>query len=132
MTGRGWRQRFLIAGYGAVGAGAAVLPSAVPAVFGGTARTPESRTEVRAVYAGIPLAFAVSVLRATPAERRGVLATVRDARAGMARARLGGSVAERRLRPWPTGAFLALEAVLALTAHRARDDAPDTRRRRRR
>ncbi|SOE02918.1 DUF4345 family protein [Blastococcus haudaquaticus] len=122
-------ERFVVAGYAAIGAGAAVLPAAVPAVFGGSAGTPEARTEVRAVYAGIPLAFAVSILRATPGERRGVLAAVRDASAGMALARLCGAAVERRLPLWPTGAFVALEAALAAAAHRADDDAGNTRRR---
>ena len=114
----------LLAGaYGAIGVGAAVRPGLVPAVFGGTAGTPEARTEVRAVYAGIPLALAVAVVRAStaaPAHRDGVLSVVRDASAGMALARLGGAVLARRLRPWPTGAFLVLEAALAVAASRAR------------
>ncbi|SDF52708.1 protein of unknown function [Blastococcus aurantiacus] len=114
----------LLAGtYAAIGVGAAVRPDLVPALFGGTAGTPEARTEVRAVYAGIPLALAASVVRAAtapPARRNGVLTVVRDASAGMALARLGGAVLARRLRPWPTGAFLALEAGLAVAASRAR------------
>jgi hypothetical protein len=139
MGRRSGAERMVIAVYAAVGAGGVVLPALVPAVFGGTAHTPESRTEVRAVYAGIPLAFAASVLRATGrprAERRGVLVAVRDASAGMALARLGGAVVERRLRPWPTGAFLALELALVLAAHLAGendgDAAGNTRRRLRR
>jgi hypothetical protein len=123
----------LLAGsYAAIGIGAAVRPGLVPALFGGTAGTSDARTEVRAVYAGIPLAFAASVVRAAdapPARRDGVLSAVRDASAGMALARLGGAVLARRLRPWPTGAFLALEAVLAVAAHRARGGGRPTGRR---
>ncbi|RBY79335.1 DUF4345 domain-containing protein [Blastococcus sp. TF02-09] len=114
----------LLAGaYAAIGVGAAVRPSIVPALFGGSAGTPEARTEVRAVYAGIPLALSAAVVRAStaaPPRREGVLSVVRDASAGMALARLGGAVLERRLRPWPTGAFLVLEAALAVAASRAR------------
>ena len=114
----------LLAGaYAAVGVGAAVRPGLVPALFGGTAGTAEARTEVRAVYAGIPLALAAAVVRASaaaPARRDGVLSVVRDASAGMALARFGGALLDRRLKPWPTGAFLALEAALAVAASRAR------------
>ncbi|MBJ7453364.1 MAG: hypothetical protein JHC71_14975, partial [Blastococcus sp.] len=73
----------LLAGaYAVIGVGAAVHPGLVPALFGGTAGTPEARTEVRAVYAGIPLALAAAVVRAStaaPAHRDGVLSVVRDA-----------------------------------------------------
>jgi hypothetical protein len=37
----------------------------------------------------------------------------------MALARLAGSALERRLRPWPTGVFTALEVGLATAAHLA-------------
>ncbi|RBY94887.1 DUF4345 domain-containing protein [Blastococcus sp. TBT05-19] len=115
-------SRLVAGGYAAIGAGAVLRPSLVPAVFGGSARTPESRTEVRAVYAGIPLAFAAALLRSEgqqPAARSAVLRTVGDASAGMAVARLGGALLERRLRAWPTAAFLALEAALAVACSAA-------------
>lgn len=134
-------SELLLAGaYAAVGAVAAVRPALVPAVFGGAAGTPEARTEVRAVYAGIPLALAAGVVRAATApgaRRDGVLSVVRDAGAGMAVARSVGAVLEGRLRAWPTGAFLALEAALAVAASRAAASraaggSGDTLRRRRR
>ncbi|WP_104524002.1 hypothetical protein [Blastococcus atacamensis] len=87
-------SRLVAGGYAAIGAGAAVRPSLVPSVFGGSARTPESRTEVRAVHAGIPLAFATALLRSEgqgPAAGAAVLRTVDDASAGMAPARLAGA-----------------------------------------
>ena len=99
-----------------IGVVAALAPARVPGVFGGTAGTPEARTEVRTVYAGIPLALAGSLAAASgsaPADDA-VLRTVGAASAGMAVARLAGCVAERRLAPWPTGAFLVLEAALAV------------------
>lgn len=111
----------LVAGvYVVTGLVAAVDPARVPRLFGGTANTPAARTEIRAVYAGIPLAFASSLTRAAGSTHEvGVLRAVRDASAGMALARLAGGAVERRLQPWPTGAFLALETGLALVAHRA-------------
>ena len=104
------------AAYAAIGVVAALAPARAPGVFGGTAGTPEARTEVRTVYAGIPLALAGSLATASgsaPGDDA-VLRTVGAASAGMAVARLAGCVAERRLTVWPTGAFLALEAALAV------------------
>lgn len=112
------KLRPIVAGaYATIGVAALLRPATVPAVFGGSAPTSEARTEVRAVYAGIPLAFAASLIRAEKAPegiQAGVVGAVRDASAGMAVARLTGCVVERRLRPWPTGAFIALEAGLAI------------------
>ena len=87
--------RWFVAGtYGAIALVAAVDPARVPALFGGTAETAASRTEVRTVYAGIPAAFALAAAR-TP-------------------------IAERRLAPWPTGAFAVLEVALAVGSRLAR------------
>ena len=122
MPDRNALVRLVAGSYAAIGIGAVLRPSMVPSVFGGSAGTPESRTEVRAVYAGIPFAFAVSLLRAQrgpSAERAAAARTVRDASAGMALARLTGVALERRRQSWPTGAFLLLEAALALASHRA-------------
>ena len=94
----------------------AAAPERVPGLFGGTAGTADARTEVRAVYAGIPLALAGSLAAASgsaPGDDA-VLRTVDAASAGMALARLAGCAAERRLAPRPTGAFLVLEAALAV------------------
>ncbi|SHN66582.1 protein of unknown function [Geodermatophilus obscurus] len=129
MTLRGHLRRSAAAAYAAIGVVAALAPSRVPALFGGAAGTPEARTEVRAVYAGIPLALAASLAAAsgsTPGDDA-VLQTVGAASAGMAVARLAGCVAERRLTVWPSGAFLALEAGLAV-ALRAAVQAGSTRR----
>ncbi len=113
-------RRSVAAAYAAIAAVATVAPARVPAIFGGTAPTPAARTEVRTVYAGIPWAFA-AVLAAPPrADDEGALRAVEAACAGMAAARLAGAVAERRLDPWPTGAFLALEVALAAGLRRAR------------
>ncbi|MEX5717714.1 DUF4345 family protein [Geodermatophilus maliterrae] len=122
MTLRSSLRRSAAGAYAAIGLVAALAPTRVPAVFGGAARTPDARTEVRAVYAGIPLAFAASLAAASgsgPGDDA-VLRTVGAASAGMAAARLAGCVAEHRLTAWPTGAFLTLETALAVALRAAR------------
>lgn len=104
------------AAYAGIGVVGLARPALVPALFGGTAQTPASRTEVRTVYGGLSLAFAGAlgaVARSTGAERDGVVGAIAAASAGMAAARLAGALAEGELRPWPTGVFLLLEAALA-------------------
>ena len=121
MTLRGHLRRSAAGVYAAIGVVAALAPARVPALFGGAAGTPDARTEVRAVYAGIPLALAASLTAAsgsTPGDDA-VLRTVGAASAGMAVARLAGCVAERRITVWPSGAFLALEAALAVALRAA-------------
>jgi len=121
MTLRGHLRRSAAGAYAAIGVVAALAPARVPALFGGAAGTPDARTEVRAVYAGIPLALAASLVAASGSSARddAVLRTVGAASAGMAVARLAGCVAERRLTVWPSGAFLALEAALAVALRAA-------------
>ena len=121
MTLRGHLRRSAAGAYAAIGLVAALAPARVPALFGGAAGTPDARTEVRAVYAGIPLALAASLAAASgsSAGDDAVLRTVGAASAGMAVARLAGCVAERRLTAWPSGAFLALEAALAVALRAA-------------
>ena len=121
MTLRGHLRRSAAGAHAAIGVVAALAPARVPALFGGAAGTPDARTEVRAVYAGIPLALAASLVAASGSSARddAVLRTVGAASAGMAVARLAGCVAERRLTAWPSGAFLALEAALAVALRAA-------------
>lgn len=88
----------------------------MPALFGGSASTAPARTEVRAVYGGLPLALATvlaGAARPGASHRRGALLAVATASAGMAAGRLVGAALDRELSAWPTGAFLALEAALA-------------------
>lgn len=105
--------------YAGIGIVALVKPALVPAIFGGDAPTSESRTEVRAVYGGIPLAFAASLAWAGDDGPRSVgqRAAVRYASYGMGLTRLLSGAFERRIRPWPTAFFAALElaAGAALT-----------------
>ena len=110
----------LVAAPAAVYAGIGVVglarPATVPAMFGGTAGTPAARTEIRTVYGGLPLAFAGAlgaVATRRGAGRDGVVGALAAASAGMAAGRLAGALAEGELRPWPTGAFLVVEAALA-------------------
>ncbi|ORA62236.1 DUF4345 family protein [Mycobacteroides franklinii] len=97
--------------YAGIGIFALVKPALVPRMFGGTAPTSESRTEIRAVYGGIPLAFALALAQAggDSARSAGLRASVRYASYGMGLTRLLSGGLERRVRPWPTGFFAALE-----------------------
>lgn len=93
--------------YGGLGAVALLRPETIPATFGGTATTPDSRTEVRAVYGGLPLAVAAAlVVRPETAGTMGVLT------AGMAAGRAASALAERRTTA-VTPVFVAVEAVVA-------------------
>ncbi|UYM06207.1 DUF4345 family protein [Solicola gregarius] len=108
------RIRVVAGGYAALGAVGAAVPGRVPEVFRGSAPTAASRTEIRAVYSGISFAFAGALLAAGRGSRgRGAVDAVAAATAGMAAARVGGAALERRLDPWPTGVFIAIEAAAA-------------------
>lgn len=93
--------------YAGLGLASFLKPAVVPAVVGSTAPNADARTEIRAVYGGLPLAFAAS-LAANPASGTAIgLAT-----AGMAAGRAASAVFEGRPSPKMTG-FIALEALLA-------------------
>lgn len=96
------------AAYAGLGVVSFLKPAMVPAVFGGTAPTVDSRTEIRAVYGGLPLALA-GTLAASPASA----VPIGVATAGMAAGRAASSLVERRP-PSPTiAAFTAIEVGLA-------------------
>lgn len=96
------------AAYAGLGVVSFLKPAMVPAVFGGSAPTVDSRTEIRAVYGGLPLAMA-GTLALAPAT--GVPLGI--ATAGMAAGRAASSLVEKRP-PSPTiAAFIAIEAGLA-------------------
>ena len=106
------------ASYAGLGLVSFLRPGVVPAVIGSTAPNADSRTEIRAVYGGLPLAFAAS-LATNPASGTAIgLAT-----AGMAAGRAGSAVFEGTPSPKMAG-FIALEALIAgallLGARRAR------------
>ncbi|RHW28743.1 DUF4345 domain-containing protein [Nocardioides immobilis] len=95
------------AGYAGLGLVSFLKPGVVPAVIGSTAPNADSRTEIRAVYGGLPLAFAASLV-ASPASGTAIgLAT-----AGMAAGRAASSVFEGAPSPKMAG-FIALEAATA-------------------
>lgn len=97
------------AGYAAIGIGALARPAVVPALFGGTAPTPAARTEIRAVYGGLPLAIA-GLLVTSP---RGSAVPVGVLSAGMAAGRIVGAALEEGRSPAVTKAFVGFELALA-------------------
>lgn len=95
--------------YAAIGAAGFLAPDRIPAAFGGEAATPDARTEVRAVYGGIPTAIAGLVL--TRPRQSAVPAAALSA--GMALGRLAGMRVERQSSQ-ATRFFLGLEVALAI------------------
>jgi hypothetical protein len=106
------------ASYAGLGIVSFLKPGVVPAVIGSTAPNADSRTEIRAVYGGLPLAFAAS-LAANPASGTAIgLAT-----AGMAAGRAASSAFEGAPSPKMAGFIMletAIAAALFLGARRAR------------
>lgn len=90
------------ASYGALGLVSFLQPDVVPAVIGA-----DARTEVRAVYGGLPLAFAAT-LALSPASGTAIGA----ATAGMAAGRAGSALLEGRLSP-RTAVLVVLESAVA-------------------
>jgi len=80
----------------------------VPALFGGSAPTADARTEIRAVYGGLPLAIAGTLLVApSTAVTMGVLS------AGMAAGRAASGLVEEEPPSPVIKAFIGIEAALA-------------------
>lgn len=94
--------------YGAMGACSLLRPSVVPTIFGGAATTPDARTEIRAVYGGLPITIATSLVTDERSTRPMALLS-----AGMAAGRVVGMVSEARRPRLSTLAFLGVETVLA-------------------
>lgn len=99
----------------AIGSVALLLPRRVPQIFGADAPTADARTEVRAVYGGIPFAMAAVITMGRPDG----LSAAAAASGGMAIAQAGGMLVEPRSRTATTATFLLLEAGLALLLGRA-------------
>lgn len=96
------------AGYAGLGVFALFRPAMVPALFGGTAPTADSRAEIRAVYGGLPLAVAGSLAVApSTAVSMGVIS------AGMAVGRAASGVIEGQPPSPVIKAFIGIEAALA-------------------
>jgi hypothetical protein len=108
-------------GFASMGLVALVRPAFIWAPFGVEPTTPESRSEVRAVYGGFGLAIAVLlVLTDDSADvRDGVLVAVAVSLFGMATGRLVSALVEPRALLRAPGLFLLVEvgaAGLALAA----------------
>jgi len=105
-----------VAFYMGVGFTAFVRPAFVPAIFGGLAPTASSRTEIRAVYGGLPLAMAGLVVAESKDRSRDGVGGMTDAvaalSAAMAIGRVIGTVIEGEA-DGVTRMFIALEAATA-------------------
>lgn len=102
--------------YTGVGFAALLRPAFVPSIFGGLAPTASSRTEIRAVYGGLPLAMAGLVVAESKNRSRGSVGGKTDAvaalSAAMAVGRVIGAVVEGEA-DGVTRLFIALEAATA-------------------
>ena len=99
--------------YAGVAATALVRPALVPAIFGGTATTPASRTEVRAVYGGLPLAMAALIVSELHREARPMTVAMAVLSAAMAAGRVSGAVLEGEADA-ATRLFVGLETATAV------------------
>jgi hypothetical protein len=97
-----------VAAYAGLGVAAFLKPAMVPALFGGTAPTVDARTEIRAVYGGLPLAIAGTLAVAPTSAVPLGLAT-----AGMAAGRAASGLVEKRPPSALMAGFIAIEAGLA-------------------
>jgi hypothetical protein len=97
------------AAYAGLGVVSFLRPAMVPALFGGSAPTVDARTEIRAVYGGLPLAMAGTLLAAPSSAVPLGIAT-----AGMAVGRAASSLAEQRPPSALMAGFIAIEAGLAV------------------
>ncbi|KRB79612.1 hypothetical protein ASE01_23055 [Nocardioides sp. Root190] len=94
------------ASYAGLGLASFLKPGLVPAVIGSTAPDADSRTEIRAVYGGLPLAFAAT-LAASPSSGTSIgLATL-----GMAAGRAASALFEGAPSP-KMGGFIVLETLV--------------------
>ncbi|TQL69079.1 uncharacterized protein DUF4345 [Nocardioides albertanoniae] len=98
----------------AMGAYALVAPAALAAPFNLTARTPEARSEIRAVYGGFGVAMA-AVLGLAALDvgdiRTGAVTTVGLALIGMAAGRLVSRLFDRAVRLYPIWLYFGIELV---------------------
>ncbi|TQK72359.1 DUF4345 family protein [Nocardioides sp. SLBN-35] len=95
------------AAYAGLGVASFLKPDVVPAVIGYSAPNADTRTEIRAVYGGLPLAFAASLV-AVPASGT----AIGVATAGMAAGRAASAAFEGRPSLKMAG-FIALETAVA-------------------
>ncbi|KAI9022378.1 hypothetical protein DFJ74DRAFT_706370 [Hyaloraphidium curvatum] len=104
---------------------ALLRPAEILRPFGGLAPTPDSRTEVRAVYGGFGAAVGWLLLRAAaskdtaPGESKWVLLTVAGSLAGMAAGRVAGVAVEPGQRFYPTWFYVLAELGMAASLAKA-------------
>ena len=98
-----------------MGAYALAAPEALVRPFRLVADSPESRSEVRAVYGGFGVAVAavLGVAAFDPALRSGIVITVGAALAGMAVGRLVSRLLDRGTAFYPIWFYCCVEAVAA-------------------
>ncbi|SDY78639.1 protein of unknown function [Saccharopolyspora shandongensis] len=93
-----------------------IAPAALVRPFGIRASTPESRSEVRAVYGGFGIAIAVLLAVAVPdvaGMRRGIAVAVAAALLGMAFGRVVSRAVDRPTRFYPIWFYCCVEIVAA-------------------
>ena len=96
--------------YAGIGVASLLRPASVPVLFGGRADNAGARTEIRAVYGGLPLGVAAALV--VQPRNSALMAGLSGA---MAAGRAGSLLLEGEA-PSPANlAFLGLESVLALT-----------------
>jgi hypothetical protein len=102
-------------GFAGMGIAALVRPAFIWAPFGVEPTTPESRSEVRAVYGGFGLAIAALLVLTddSVALRDGVLVAVAVSLLGMAAGRVVSALVEPRTLLRSPGFFLLVEAAAA-------------------
>lgn len=98
--------------YAAIGVGAMLRPTLVPWLFGSTAATAASRTEVRAVYGGLPLAMAALIFAEAGRQRRPMTVAMAVLSGGMAAGRVVGIGVEGETNA-VTNLLVAAEAATA-------------------
>ena len=96
------------AAYAGLGVVSFARPAMVPGLFGGSAPTADSRTEIRAVYGGLPLAMAGTLLVMPSSALPLGIAT-----AGMAIGRAASDLVEEEPQSPTIKAFIGIEAALA-------------------
>ncbi|MFL6023340.1 MAG: DUF4345 family protein [Marmoricola sp.] len=108
-------------GFAGMGLAALVRPAFIWAPFGVEPTTPESRSEVRAVYGGFGLALAGLLVATDDSSLRdGVLVTVAASLFGMAAGRVVSALLEPRTLLRSPGFFLVVEVALATLTLAAR------------
>lgn len=103
------------ASYAGLGVVALARPTLIPQVMGGSADNYTARSEVRAVYGGMPLA-AAALLATSPGSRRSIGVITASFAAG----RVFSSVVEKRAPDLTNAILLACEGALAVSLLRRR------------